>query len=388
MMTRIRVLVGMLAAGCLVVGVGAAGWRVHDREPPRMTAVRAGVVVGSFHLHSEMSHDSSTPLAAIVAAARVAGLDFVVLSDHNEQYAGPVVREGVVVLSSAELSTPFGHVIGLGARSVLSRDDRRDPAPFARIRAGGGVPVVTHPADPKQPWSGPWDGAAGLEIANFASSARRHGGRAFMGLAPLLAAGPLNRRLALDQLYDRDGTSLALWDKNPDPAFGGFCGVDAHGWLALPDNLGAWTIVLDGKLPEREADRPAWVLAALESGRFYCNAGLLGGPPGLTLEARHNDAPVARAGDSVTVDRADELVARVAGAQPGQSLVLFRNGLAVDRSERAELRVGDLSPGTYRIELWVTVPDLVWGSHIVPATYSARLRLLPASPPATAGGAP
>jgi len=68
--------------------------------------------------------------------------------------------------------------------------------------------------------------------------------------------------------------------------------------------------------------------------------------------------------------------------------VLFRNGLAVDRSDQAELRIGGLSPGTYRVELWITVPDLLWGSHIVPAAYSARLRLLPEAPPATAGSVP
>ncbi len=369
------------AAVAVLATVAGVASRVRHRELARMPAAASGLVVGTFHLHSDMSHDSSMPIAEIVEAAKADHLDFVVLADHNNQYAGPVVRDGVVVLSYAELSTAFGHVVGLGAKSVLSRDKRRDPAVLAELRALGAVPLVTHPADPKQPWGGSWDRAGGLEIANFASSARRYGGRGFVGLAPLLAGGLLNRGLALAQVYDRDVVSLALWDKNPDPRFTGACGVDAHGWMDLGDNLLAWTLVTPGPLPADEAARPAWILDRLESGRFACSAGLLGGPLALTLDARRDDVPKAGVGDTVTAGTIDELVARIPETRPGLSLVLFRNGLAVDRAEGTELRYDDPTAGTYRVEVWLTVPDLVYGEHVVPAAYSGRIRVAPAPTP-------
>jgi hypothetical protein len=373
---RLRKVYSLAAAFALVLGA-LCGLAVHiagrDLHVRHVDAVRAAV--GTFHIHSEMSHDSPLSLAEIVAAARACHLDFVVLTDHNEQYAGPMIRHGVVVLSSAELSTPYGHVIALGARRVLNREQRGAPSLYKEIRAVGGWPVIAHPADPKLPWTGPWAGAAGLEIANFASSTRRRGGIVFLGLAPLLATGLLNRDLALAQVYDRDTTALERWDKDPDPAFVGLCGVDAHGWIRLEDNLRLWTLVLDGPMPEAESARAAWVLSELVSGRAYCSAGLFGPPPGLSLEARRAGARVAAPGPTATVAQADELVARIEMARAGESLVLFRNGLAVDRTEAKELRYPAPSAGTYRVELWRAVPDIVWGQHLTPVAYSGRLRL-------------
>jgi hypothetical protein len=387
-----RRLAGLLAATALVLSVGAGAfvvWRVRAREVPHTSGGSPAPGVGAFHVHSDMSPDSSTSIPAITAAAQLDHLAFVILADHNAQYAGPVVRDGVVLLSWAELSTVFGHVVGLGSRGVLGREARASGSVLQRVRALGAAPIVTHPGDPKQPWGGPWHDAAGLEVANFLSSTRRAGGHAFLGLAPILAASVLNPRLALAQLYDRDPQALADWDRNPDPAFVGLCGVDAHGWLDLARSLLAWTVVLDGPLPDAEAARPAWVVRQLTQARFYCSAGLLGEPPGLTLEAhREDDHRVARAGESLPVAGVRELVARVDVSRRGQALVLFRNGLAIDRSEGRELRLDSPTAGSYRVELWVTVPDLVTGDHVVAAAYSQRLRLTPEPVPTAdpAGG--
>ena len=45
------------------------------------------------------------------------------------------------------------------------------------------------------------------------------------------------------QALDRDVDALRLWDQTDDPGFAGFCGVDAHGLVALAPNLAAWTLV-------------------------------------------------------------------------------------------------------------------------------------------------
>ena len=71
------------------------------------------------HVHTTLSDGGGTP-EEVIAAARAAGLAFVAITDHNNLDAKPLegYRDGVLVLVGAELSTPAGHVLGLG----LDRD--------------------------------------------------------------------------------------------------------------------------------------------------------------------------------------------------------------------------------------------------------------------------
>jgi hypothetical protein len=274
-------------------------------------------------------------------------------------------------------------LIQLGATAVPSRDHRRGDAIVADVRSGGGFPIVTHPVDPKRPWDGSWEKVGGLEIANAATSARRLGGWAFLGLAPVLAAGLVNAPLALAQTYDRDGGALRIWDRNPDPGFIGFCGVDSHGRIDVAENLRLWTLVVEGSLPSAASERPAWLLGRLTSGRFYCSAGLFGPPAGLTFAARRTGSKVAGSGTSIDVGAIDELFARIEAPLPGERLLLFRNGIAVGNSTTGDLHYTALTPGTYRVEVWLSVPNLIYGEHEVPIAYSNRIRISPVGGPTT-----
>src|SRR5690606_7615214 len=128
----------------------------------------------------------------------------------------PMVRKGVVLLSAAELKTPFGHLIQLGAIDLLHPDRRREVSVHGAVRALGGVPILAHPSDRRRPWGGAIDGAGGLEIANLSSSARRRGGPVFAGLLGAAAAWRLRPGLALAQTYDRDEAALRRWDGESD----------------------------------------------------------------------------------------------------------------------------------------------------------------------------
>ncbi len=372
-------------AAAAVVVVGAAAilatvHRIQNRSLPSLGPADRQMATGTFHIHSALSHDSELDLSAIVAAAKQAGLDFVVLSDHNAQYAGPMLRDGILVLSTAELSTPFGHVVQLGADPVLSGAQRQELSVLHDVRALGGFPIIAHPADRKRPWSGPWADAAGLEIANLASSTRRAGGPAFVGLLPALAALPLNRNLALAQTYDRDEHSLALWDAHDDPHFVGLCGVDAHGWISLAHNLAAWEVVLEAPLPTAPQQRAPFVLEQLTQGRFFCNAGLLGGPPRFLFGAKGEETFVAKVGDTVPTSKVDSLYATITGVQQTPLLVLFRNGAMVFQSRGTQLRYRNPAPGTYRVEVWLPIPGLLFGERHVPVIYSGRLALTATEP--------
>src|SRR3989338_7790784 len=50
-------------------------------RPPR--DAKPNLFRGAFHVHTEYSHDSKASLELVIKTARKAGLDFVVVTDHN-----------------------------------------------------------------------------------------------------------------------------------------------------------------------------------------------------------------------------------------------------------------------------------------------------------------
>ena len=85
-----------LSRGLLIVTLALAAWVLAPVLLWRPIPVPAGVpldpltrVRGVVHVHSTLSDGSGSP-EEIVAAAVAAGLDFVVLTDHNNFYAKPL----------------------------------------------------------------------------------------------------------------------------------------------------------------------------------------------------------------------------------------------------------------------------------------------------------
>src|SRR6185503_21261887 len=72
-------------------------------------------VPGVVHVHTTLSDGGGTP-EEVAAAAKRAGLGFVVITDHNNLDAKPFegYHDGVLVLVGTEVSTTAGHVLGVG----------------------------------------------------------------------------------------------------------------------------------------------------------------------------------------------------------------------------------------------------------------------------------
>ena len=79
-------------------------------------------VPGVVHVHTTLSDGAATP-DEVIAAARAAGLKFVVITDHNnldaKKWEG--YHEGVLVIVGTEVSTTAGHVLGLGIADPVFR---------------------------------------------------------------------------------------------------------------------------------------------------------------------------------------------------------------------------------------------------------------------------
>lgn len=105
-------------------------------------------LAGAIHVHSNLS-DGASPVREIVEAARFAGLDFVVLTDHDTESYPPDLggwHEGVLVIPAAEVCPKGGgHFLALGAS--VPRSLRKRPAGecLERVTAAGGFSFVAHP---------------------------------------------------------------------------------------------------------------------------------------------------------------------------------------------------------------------------------------------------
>jgi hypothetical protein len=398
----------LLVAVVVLGGVGyalrVAAWRPLPLtgEPPADGYAR---VAGVVHVHTTLSDGGGTP-DEVISAARASGLGFVAISDHNSLDAKPLEgwHDGVLVLVGTEISSPSGHVLGLGIdRDPSFRFNGDGLDALEDVRDLGGVPFAAHPFSARADlrWTG-WDlpGPWGLELLNGDSEWRRAGPRLLLG-AGLYR---LNPRYALLQGLRAPAEALRRWDQllsRRDVV--GIAGADAHSrmpvtkrWtLRVPSyealfSLARVHLLLDRALTgsNAAADR-ASVVAALREGRLY--VGLDGLAP-----ADAFSFVVEGAGGRWTMGEHAPVVsgarARAGGLLPdGTRLVLLRDGQRLAEAA-ARLDVPLPGPGVYRVEArvpgwpvpWViSNPVYVFGESAREARTAAAAWPVPIAPAST-----
>ncbi len=329
-------------------------------------------VAGVIHVHTTMSDGGGTP-ERVVAAAQRAGLDFLVITDHNNLDAKPVegVHGRTLVLVGTEASTVAGHVVGLGLFDPAFRFSRDPHDTLADIRDLGGMPFVAHPTSPRadlrwEAWDepGPW----GLEVLNADSQFRQ---ASWAARARTAATYLLNPRYALLTHMTRPADALARWDallaRRPVP---GIAGADAHGQIELsrrltmqvPSYSASFAVARTHVLLERPftgelaADRQA-LLAALAGGRAYVGLDGLADANAFSFTA---ESPPGRwtMGDTAPLAAAPRL--RAGGRMPaGTRLVLLADGRRVAETQ-GPLDVPVTSGGIYRVEAYVPGWGVPW----------------------------
>jgi predicted metal-dependent phosphoesterase TrpH len=110
-------------------------------------------ILCDFHMHSEYSHDCTTPIAEVVERALAAGLGAIAVTDHNTIAGGVAARHHVAahgldlhVVVGSEIKTTTGEVIGLYLKEEIPRG-MEFATTVEAIRAQGGVVYVPHPFD-------------------------------------------------------------------------------------------------------------------------------------------------------------------------------------------------------------------------------------------------
>jgi hypothetical protein len=347
-------------------------------------------VPGVVHVHTTLSDGGGSP-QEVIRAARASGLAFLGITDHNNLDAKPFegYRDGVLVLVGAELSTPVGHVLGVG----LERDpdfrfngDGQDA--IDDVLHLGGVPFAAHPFSARADlrWQGfelpgPW----GLELVNGDADARRAGPRLLLTAATYR----LNPDYALLTASTPGDQALHRWDEllaKRDVV--GLAGADAHSRLALtrtralrfPSYAALFRQVRDYVLLKRplrgdpQADRLA-VLDALRRGRLYIGRDALARADAFSFSVL--DVSGHRHVMGETLEPQVGLRALVGGRVPeGARIVLLRDGRKLVE-DKPPLEASLPGPGVYRVEAYApgwSVPWVITNPIYVfdAATHAAR----------------
>ncbi len=223
---RLAVVVGAVLAAWLAYGLYARSRRAPRPPPP------AGELRGAWHVHTTRS-DGRGGIGEVVAAARAAGLQFVVIADHNvlaPEDAG--WHDGVLVVPATEISAPYGHVVGMALPRALTKEERQRDTLGTIARLGGDA-VLAHPFHPGRPFTR-WarDDWAGMEVVSndtFWGLVQRD--QAWWRAVKSLLLLPWDPGRSMLAFYQEPTRELARYDAAAARRkVALLCASDAHGW--------------------------------------------------------------------------------------------------------------------------------------------------------------
>jgi hypothetical protein len=341
--------------------VAGAAWR------PALAEVR-----GVFHIHTRRSDGTGT-MDDVASAAKRAGLQFVIVTDHGDGTRPPdppAYRFGVLCIDAVEISTTGGHYAAL--------DLNHTPYPLAGeprdvaedVRRLGGFGIVTHPLSAKRDlvwrdWQVPFDG---IEWLNGDSVWRD---ASWPGLALAAWTYPLRPLATLARLYRRPAALARTDDMTRSRRVVLMAGADAHARLGFRDGpepyrnsmflrapsyqsafgVASIRVLLQRPLSGNAARDAEALISAIRTGHVHTVVDGLARPAAFEFTATSGGVPGVE-GDGVPL--ADAVTIRVRANTPIDGrIVLFHDGREVDRVASGDLVYASNRPGAYRAEVWL-----------------------------------
>jgi hypothetical protein len=324
---------------------------------------------GSIHNHTVHSDGTGTVEELVAAAAR-AGLDFLIITDHNilvdqslQGWHGDVLLLIDIEVHNPELKPERNHCLTLNVSEDVTPFGKDPQELIDAVRARGGLTFLAHPIDPPGklipecfPWT-EWDieGFTGVELWNYMSEFRPYATSkakaVVMAYFPhWFTTGPWPEMLAK---WDE------LLQKQPTAAIGG---PDAHAqvyhlgplkrrFLPYEDCFRAVNTHIITPVPfnrDVEHDKRL-VYEALGAGRAWIGYDLLRATEGFRFVAE-TGAGTAHMGDSVSL--ADAPLLRVETPASGHIKLIRAGSGVVAETKGRELVHRPQEPGAYRVEVW------------------------------------
>jgi hypothetical protein len=330
--------------------------------------------VVNLHMHTTYS-DGTGSHADIAAAAIRAGLDAVIVTDHNVRVAGvegyvETERGRVLLLVGEEVHDQArqpqkSHLLVFGVEKELAHLASDPQALIEAAILEGGLAFLAHPYDPESPpfhepdlsWED-WQvqGYTGIELWNAMTEFKARLTSLAAGVVYALnfkqvAAGPLPQTLAKwDELLAAGRQVVAVGGSDAHqlarrlgplrrvlfPYYQHFLAVNTHLLLPRP---------LSGNFA---ADK-ALVLRELRAGHAFIGYDLPAPTRGFRFSA-HCQGGVSWMGDALSLS--DQPTLQIKLPQPAE-FALLRDGQVIESARRRDQLVHVVArPGVYRVEAW------------------------------------
>lgn len=327
---------------------------------------------GAFHVHSTRSDGRGT-IEEIAAAAREAGLQFVILADHNIEPSPPRFVEGVLIIDAVELSTPNGHLVALNLSRALTEEERNGDV-LGTISQLGGHSLLAHPEQQKNPWRD-WPSApraVGLELYSADTMFRTAQAKPFTSLGPAAAAWLTNPTHGLLSIVTEQpelrARALQLSGSAP---YVTVCSHDAHGLPSYESVFRTLSLYVRSPsggraLPEDAEALARHVLGELTSGRSFCAFHALADGDGFALEGITPER-VARAGQSLKV--------HLPSRTPGEVQIRVHGAARLDADGRT---VHPEGAGAVQLEVWAKVRGMYFQDGWKPWLVGSPFRVISA----------
>jgi hypothetical protein len=330
--------------------------------------------VGNLHMHTPYS-DGEASHQMIAEAALRAGLDFVVVTDHNllvcgvEGYYGNADQGHVLLLVGEEIhdqarQPQANHLLVFGAGRELAQYAFDPQVLIDEINAVGGMSFLAHPNDQTIQWLGevaiPWEDwhverFTGLEIWNYMSSAKDLMPTPFQAL-----------RMAFrpdDLMSAPNPKTLALWDSLTAQGrrVVGIGNADAHGTtyhagpishVVYPYDFLFSCVNTHVLLPQPLAgdlDRDkAALYRALRAGNAFISYDLVGDSRGFRFSAHGQTATMM--GGTIRLGTGVTLQAKV--HERCHLKMIHQGKVVAEVHDRENLTYTAHNSGAYRVEAW------------------------------------
>jgi hypothetical protein len=355
----------------LVAVAGGIAW--HLLLPPQSvtlsTSSTEAPIRGAVHVHTRRSDGTGT-VDDVAAAARRAGLQFVIFTDHGDGTRGsdtPVYRYGVLCIDAVEISTNGGHVVALGLPQSAFPLAGELADVLEDVRRMGAMSIAAHPDSPRaqlrwNSWNAAFDG---IEWLNGDSQWRDEG---WGTLGRALFTYPFRRAATLVTLLDRPDDLLNRWDTMiRERSVVAVAAADAHARVgpggdpygrSLSVHLPSYEQVFRAmsislprvQLHGNAAEDAGVVLDAIRNGRVFSTIDALASPATFTFTAT-SGAHRAAMGERLSPD--GPVMLRVETNGPDRSTIrLLSEGKAVASGALPVLEyMAPSKPAVYRVEI-------------------------------------
>ena len=350
-------------------------------------------VAGVVHVHTARSHDALGQEREVVSAARAAGIDFVLLSDHRAGDASDSlwatmarISDGVLVIRGQEISLgrDVGRVLTFGFDTVVTGWVGGLDAFGRRLTESGATAIVAHSRSPRvrdswRPQGAP--GIVGWEVFDLADIGRARLGDAWVvyHIFALLVSAPLGRahhsllRLhrggfdqpavaAFDSLFARQRvTAVGSLDAHPKRRI---VGRLVPGYEPFFKSL-VNHIDLSEPLPSEPSEAMDALAKGLRSGRVFVSFGDADAAAGFVAAVTSENGPPALIGAGAEWQSEMELRAGFPGRSRGRLFYrVVKDGQPLAWLRGQELAWPVTSPGVFRVEVYrytLRLGPVVWG---------------------------